>query len=192
MVEAILDKTLEFRLAYWARAFAELSDVVDVVVEYDDLGSGTSTLMSPSMYRKYLKPRHKQLYTIIKSHSHAAVFLHSCGAIHALIPDFIDAGIDILNPIQVSATNMGDGKKLKQEFGRDLVFWGGGINTQETAAERLPRGRERGGQEEDHRSCAGRGVRVCCRTQYPAGRSCGKHRCDAGGMEGIRNLLRRI
>lgn len=136
MVEAILDLTLAFRLAYWARALEEVGDLVDVVVEYDDLGSTTSTLMSPSMYRKYLKPRHKQLFGFIKEHSHAAVFLHSCGAIYPLIRDFIEAGVDILNPIQVSASNMGDGARLKQEFGKDMVFWGGGINTQTT----LPRG----------------------------------------------------
>ncbi len=136
MVEAILDTTLQFRLSYWAKALEEIGDLVDVVVEYDDLGSTTSTLVSPAMYRKYLKPRHKELYSFIKSHAHVSVFLHSCGAIYPLIPDFIEAGVDILNPIQVSATNMGDGKKLKQEFGKDITFWGGGVNTQST----LPRG----------------------------------------------------
>ena len=130
MAEAILDITLQFRLAYWAKALEEVGDLVDVVVEYDDLGSNTSLLISPQMYRRYLKPRHKQLYGFIKSHSHAYMFLHSCGAIYPLIPDFIEAGVDILNPIQVSATHMGDGKKLKLEFGKDITFWGGGVNTQ--------------------------------------------------------------
>jgi uroporphyrinogen decarboxylase len=147
MVTAILDMTLSFRLSYWARALEELGDVVDVIVEYDDLGSTTSTLISPAMYRKYLKPRHKQLFDFIKSHSHAAVFLHSCGAIHPLINDFIEAGVDILNPIQVSASNMGDGARLKQEFGKDIAFWGGGINTQKT----LPRGSPQEVREEVRR-----------------------------------------
>jgi uroporphyrinogen decarboxylase len=136
IAEAILDMTLQFRLAYWSKTLAELGDIVDVVVEYDDLGSNTSLLISPQMYRKYLKQRHKELFSFIKSHSHASMFLHSCGAIYPLIPDFIEVGVDILNPIQVSATNMGDGKKLKQEFGKDITFWGGGVNTQST----LPRG----------------------------------------------------
>ena len=130
MAEAILEMTLQFRLTYWEKALEELGDLVDVVVEYDDLGSNTSLLISPQMYRKYLKPRHKELFDFIKSHTHASLFLHSCGAIYPLIPDFIDAGVDILNPIQVSATNMGDGKRLKQEFGKDITFWGGGVNTQ--------------------------------------------------------------
>jgi uroporphyrinogen decarboxylase len=136
MAEAILDLTLQFRLDYWVKALEEVGDLVDVVVEYDDLGSNSSLLISPQMYQKYLKPRHELLFDTIKSHSHASLFLHSCGAIYPLIRDFIDTGVDILNPIQVSATHMGDGKKLKQEFGKDITFWGGGVNTQSI----LPRG----------------------------------------------------
>jgi uroporphyrinogen decarboxylase len=130
LVNAILDMTLEFRLGYWGRALEELGDLIDVVVEYDDLGHNTSTLISPQMYKRYLQPRHKELYSFIKSRSHAAVFLHSCGAIYPLIPGLIEAGIDILNPIQVGAANMGDTKRLKQQFGKDITFWGGGINSQ--------------------------------------------------------------
>jgi uroporphyrinogen decarboxylase len=136
MVNAVLDLTLQFRLAYWAQALEEVGDLVDVVVEYDDMGTNTSTLISPKMYRRYIKPRHKELFGFIKSHSHARMFFHSCGAIYPIIPDFIEEGVDILNPVQVSATNMRDGKKLKQEFGKDITFWGGGVDTQSI----LPRG----------------------------------------------------
>ena len=96
MVEAVLDMTLEFRMEYWGRALEELGDLIDVVVEYDDLGHGKGLLISPKMYQRYLKPRHKQLFSFIKSHSRAAVFLHSCGAIRSVIPDLIEAGIDVL------------------------------------------------------------------------------------------------
>jgi uroporphyrinogen decarboxylase len=130
LVNAILDLTLQFRLEYWGKALEELGDLIDVVVEYDDLGHGTSSLISPRMYKQYLQPRHKQLFDFIKSHSRAAIFLHSCGAIYKLIPDLIEAGVDILNPIQLGAVNMGDTKKLKQEFGKDITFWGGGVNSQ--------------------------------------------------------------
>jgi uroporphyrinogen decarboxylase len=136
MVEAILDMTLQFRLQYWAKALEELGDLIDVIVEYDDLGHGSGLLISPKMYRRFLKPRHRELFSFIKSHSHAAMFLHSCGAIHDLIPDLIEVGVDILNPIQLGAVNMGDTKKLKTEFGKDITFWGGGINTQDV----LPNG----------------------------------------------------
>jgi uroporphyrinogen decarboxylase len=139
LVNAILDMTLQFRLEYWGKALEELGDLIDVVVEYDDLGHGTSSLISPQMYRRYLQPRHKELYNFIKNHSHAAVFLHSCGAIYNLIPDLIDAGIDILNPIQLGATNMGDTKKLKKEFGKDITFWGGGINSQTILPQGTPK-----------------------------------------------------
>src|SRR4030042_1005051 len=147
MAEAIRDITLQFRLAYWSKVLEEVGDLVDVAVEYDDLGSNTSLLISPQMYRKYLKPRHKELFGFIKNHTHASMFLHSCGAIYPLISDFIEAGVDILNPIQVSATNMGDGKKLKQEFGNDITFWGGGVNTQTI----LPRGTTKEIKEEVRR-----------------------------------------
>jgi uroporphyrinogen decarboxylase len=136
LVEGILDLALQFRLAYWAKALEEAGDLVDVVVEYDDMGHSTSSLISPQMYRRILQPRHRQLVSFIKSHSHAAMFLHSCGAIYNLVPDIIEAGIDILNPIQVGARNMGDTHKLKQEFGKEITFWGGGVNTQTI----LPRG----------------------------------------------------
>lgn len=147
MVEAILDMTLEFRLAYWAKLLEEIGDLVDVVVEYDDLGHTTNTLISPQMYRRYIKPRHKLLWGFIKSHSHAKIFLHSCGAISRLIPDFIEVGLDILNPIQLNAANMDDTKQLKQEFGEALTFWGGGVDTQKI----LPRGTPQEVKEEVRR-----------------------------------------
>ncbi|NMC13654.1 MAG: hypothetical protein GYA34_12330 [Chloroflexi bacterium] len=147
MVEAILDMTLQFRLAYWVKALEEIGDLVDVVVEYDDLGHTTNSLISPQMYRRYLKPRHKELWKLIKAHCHAKIFLHSCGAISRLIPDFIEAGLDILNPIQLNAANMDDTKRLKQEFGKDLIFWGGGVNTQKI----LPRGTPQEVKEEVRR-----------------------------------------
>jgi len=136
MVEAILDRTLQFRLDYWTQILGEVGDLIDIVVEYDDLGSMSGLLISPSMYRRYVKPRHRQLFEFIKSRTRAKIFFHCCGAIYKLIPDLIEAGIDILNPVQVSAAGMEDTQKLKQEFGRDLTFWGGGINTQMT----LPHG----------------------------------------------------
>jgi uroporphyrinogen decarboxylase len=88
------------------------------------------------MYRRYVKPRHKELFNFIKGHSRAAVFLHSCGAVYDLIPDFIESGVDVLNPVQVGAAGMGDTRRLKREFGKDLIFWGGGVDTQSI----LPRG----------------------------------------------------
>jgi uroporphyrinogen decarboxylase len=85
--------------------------------------------MSPRTYRKLIRPRHRRLFSSIKQQAPVKVFYHTCGAVRKLIPDLIDAGIDILNPIQISSPGM-EPRKLKEEFGRDLVFWGGGVDTQ--------------------------------------------------------------
>ena len=109
--------------------------LLQVVQMGDDLGSQTGPQISTAMYRELIKPYHQVQYRFIREHSQAAVFLHCCGSIVPLIPDLIDAGVQVLNPVQISARGM-DPKKLKQEFGRDLVFWGGGANMQAT----VPRG----------------------------------------------------
>ena len=136
LAEMVLDATLQFHLDFWGAALEEVGDLLDVAVEYDDLGWQSGLLISGEMYRRYVKPRHGQLFDFIKTRSRAAVFLHSCGAVKELIPDFIESGVDILNPVQVSAAGMGDTRHLKEEYGDELVFWGGGVDTQRT----LPRG----------------------------------------------------
>jgi uroporphyrinogen decarboxylase len=128
-VAYMLDRLVDFKCAFWERALQEVGDLVDVVIEADDLAGQRSLLMSPDTYRSLIKPRHRRLFSFIKEQAPVKLFFHSCGAVRPLIPDFIDAGIDILNPVQVSAAGM-DLHELKQEFGQDLVFWGGGVDTQ--------------------------------------------------------------
>ena len=128
-VAYMLDRLVEFKSAYWERALAEIGDLVDVVVEADDLGAQNAPLMSPRTYRKLIQPRHQRLFSFIKEQAPVKVFYHTCGAVRKLIPDLIEAGVDILNPVQISAADM-NLIELKQEFGRDLVFWGGGVDTQ--------------------------------------------------------------
>jgi uroporphyrinogen decarboxylase len=125
----MLDRLVEFKMAYWERALGEIGDLVDLVVEADDLAGQQTLLMSPRTYRQVIQPRHKRLFAFIKAQAPVKVFYHSCGAVRPLIPDLIEAGIDILNPVQISAAGMGL-QELKREFGRDLVFWGGGVDTQ--------------------------------------------------------------
>ncbi len=136
-VGAMLDRLVEFKGAYWQRALAEIGDLVDVVIEADDLGGQQAPLMSPRTYRQVIQPRHKRLFAFIKEQAPVKVFYHSCGAVRRLIPDLIEAGIDILNPVQISAAGM-DLAELKQEFGRDLVFWGGGVDTQQVLGRATP------------------------------------------------------
>jgi uroporphyrinogen decarboxylase len=102
---------------------------VQVIQFGDDLGMQDRTIMSRSMYQKYIFPGHQQLFQYVHQNSNCAVFLHSCGSIRPLIPDLIAAGVDILNPVQTSAKNM-DPKQLKEEFGKQITFWGGGCDTQ--------------------------------------------------------------
>jgi uroporphyrinogen decarboxylase len=133
----MLDRLVEWKGTFWERALHEIGDLVDVVVEADDLGSQKAPLMSPKTYRQVIQPRHKRLFSFIKEQAPVRVFYHSCGAVRRLIPDLIEAGIDILNPVQISAAGM-DLKELKQEFGRDLVFWGGGVDTQQVLGSGTP------------------------------------------------------
>lgn len=137
LVAFMLDRMVEFKSVYWERALAEIGDLLDVVLEADDLGSQRALLFSPDTYRKLVKPRHKKLYTFIKDQAPVKLFFHSCGSIRPIIGDLIDVGIDILNPVQFTASDM-DLKELKQEFGRDLVFWGGGIDTQQVLGSGTP------------------------------------------------------
>jgi len=131
MAECLLDKLLELHLKYWDILLPMLDGNVLVVRAGDDLGSQNGLLISPEMYRRFLKPRHRKLFQFMKTRSGHKVFLfiHSCGSVRKLIPDLIEIGVDILNPVQVNAKDM-DTKELKRDFGDSLVFWGGGIDTQ--------------------------------------------------------------
>jgi len=108
-----------------------VGDNVLVISEADDLASQNSLLVSANMYRQFIKPRHKKLFSYIKSKAQNKVYIfyHTCGAVKELIPDLIEAGVDILNPVQVNAKGM-DSKELKKLFGKDITFWGGGVDTQ--------------------------------------------------------------
>jgi len=96
-----------------------------------DFGTQNGLFISPQAYRDLFKPFHKKINDYIHANSNWKVFMHSCGAVKELIPDFIEAGFDILNPVQCSAAGM-DPRQLKNEFGKDIIFWGGGVDTQKT------------------------------------------------------------
>lgn len=128
----LFEKLLQLKLEYWQTALTELGDLVDVVTYADDYGTQKSQLISPAMFRKQLKPRVRQIFELqAQLAPHAKRFFHSDGNIRPLIPDFIEIGVQILNPIQTTATNM-DPVAIKREFGQDLAFWGGGVDTQGT------------------------------------------------------------
>jgi uroporphyrinogen decarboxylase len=127
---ALFDKLLELKLDYWQTALSELGDLVDIVTYADDYGTQTSQIISPDMFRRLVKPRVKTLFeAFAKLAPHAKRFFHSDGNVRPLIPDFLEMGVDILNPIHIRAKDM-EPKALKRDFGRNLVFWGGGVDTQ--------------------------------------------------------------
>lgn len=120
----LLDIGLEIQMELCKRMLEAVGNCVDVVHFGDDYGMQTGPILSPDLYRNIFKPRQKKLFSFIKTKTDAKILLHSCGSVYKLIGDFIDAGIDALNPIQVSAEDM-DTKKLKREFGNKIAFWGG-------------------------------------------------------------------
>lgn len=105
-----------------------VGDYIDVFHMGDDLGTQTAPQISIEMYREMIKPYHKELFQYIhKICPKVKIFYHCCGSIYPFIPDLIDAGVDVLNPVQLTATGM-DARQLKDEFGDKLTFWGGGCN----------------------------------------------------------------
>jgi len=127
--EALLDKTLTFWLDYYTGFMGEVGDLVDVIMIGDDIGGQSGPLFSPEFYRKIVKPRQKKLVRHIKSLTDARIWYHTCGSVMEYIPDLLDNGIDILNPVQTSCEGM-DPAELKSQYGDRLSFWGGGIDTQ--------------------------------------------------------------
>ena len=127
---ALFEKLLQLNLDFWEMALPRLADVVDVITTADDYGTQTSQLISPRMFRQQIKPHLKVLFDRVTQLAPGAKrFFHSCGNVRPLVPDFIEIGVDILNPVHIRAEGM-DPAELKREFGKDLVFWGGGVDTQ--------------------------------------------------------------
>ena len=106
-------------------------------VAADDSGTQRGEFIRPDLWAEMIKPHYTRLCGWIHAHTPWKTFLHSCGSVYHLIPHFIEAGVDILNPVQTSAANM-DPVRLKQEFGRKLVFWGGGCDTQQVLGSATP------------------------------------------------------
>ncbi|MBN2137050.1 MAG: hypothetical protein JW720_04535 [Sedimentisphaerales bacterium] len=135
--EALLDQMLKFWLDYYTAFMAEVGDIIDVVMIGDDIAGQSGPLFSPDFYRRTVKPRQKRLVRHIKSLTPAKIWYHTCGSAMPLIGELIDNGIDILNPVQISAENM-DPQDLKDKFGDRLTFWGGAIDTQHVLPNATP------------------------------------------------------
>jgi uroporphyrinogen decarboxylase len=127
-VEKLLDQLMIRHLATLEKVCNAVGDIVDIIRFGDDLGMSSGPFMDAAVYRELFKPRHKILCDYVKSHSKMHTYIHSCGSISLLMPDMIEAGIEIFNPVQTNAWNMAP-DFLKREFGQQITFWGGGIET---------------------------------------------------------------
>jgi uroporphyrinogen decarboxylase len=127
--EALMDQLAEANMRRFEHYAETVGQYVHVVQFEDDLGMQDRPLLRPELYRKVVKPYHEKLFHFAKSRCEAYLLLHTDGAVSPFIPDFIEMGVDILNPVQVSAADM-DTKALKKAFGRDITFWGGGCDSQ--------------------------------------------------------------
>jgi uroporphyrinogen decarboxylase len=128
--EAFMDGVTRLAMRAWGHFLEQVGDLVDVVAFYDDLGMQDRPLVSPAMYRRMIKPHHARIIAAIRERTRAKVFFHSDGAVAGFIPDLIEIGVDILNPVQVSAAGMEDTGALKRCYGKNIVFWGAACDSQ--------------------------------------------------------------
>jgi uroporphyrinogen decarboxylase len=136
-VERLLDALMEKHLQTLEKICKAVGDIVDIVRFGDDLGTNMGPFMSPQTYRKLFKPRHRILTEYVKTHSRMHPFLHSCGSIYKILPDLIEAGFEIINPVQTNTKDM-QPERLKREFGQSLTFWGGGCDTRHILNRGMP------------------------------------------------------
>jgi len=127
-VERFLDALMELHMSLLEKVCRSVGDIADVIRFGDDLGMDNGPFMHPDIYAKFFKPRHAQLCEYVKKNSQMHPYLHSCGSIYKLIPHLIEAGFEIINPVQTSCRDM-EPERLKREFGRDITFWGAGCDT---------------------------------------------------------------
>ena len=132
---AFLEHLTEMHMANLEQYLESVGPYIDVIVFGDDLGMQTGPQMSPQMYRDLFKPHHAMMWQRAKQLADVKVNLHCCGGVRELLPDLIEAGLDAINPVQISCQGM-DLAGLKRDFGKDLVFWGGGCDTRDV----LPNG----------------------------------------------------
>ncbi|OGO57827.1 MAG: hypothetical protein A2Z32_01995 [Chloroflexi bacterium RBG_16_69_14] len=127
--ERLLDGITDHYIEGAERYLEAVGEFLDVYQYGDDVATQETWMISPDAYASLIKPRQRRLFDAIKSMTEAKLFYHGCGAVFDLIPHLIEIGVDVLNPVQVSARGM-DSKRLKATYGQDIVFWGGGVDTQ--------------------------------------------------------------
>lgn len=135
---AFLDRAVEMHLANLERFLAAVGPYLDLILFGDDLGMQCGPQISPKMYREFFFPRQRLMWRRVRELApNVRIMLHCCGGVRELLPGLIEAGLDAINPVQITCKGM-DPAGLKRDFGRDLTFWGGGCNTQEILCHATP------------------------------------------------------
>jgi uroporphyrinogen decarboxylase len=134
---AFLDRLVERHLSNLCKFLSAVGPYIDIILFGDDLGMQTGPQLSKRMFDEFLFPRYRLMWNTAKKLADVKVMLHCCGGVYPLIPGLIEAGLDILQPVQTTAKNM-EAERLKREFGRDLCLWGGGCDTQQVLPNATP------------------------------------------------------
>ena len=133
-----LDKLMEMHLRNLDGFLSAVGEFIDVIVFGDDLGMQSGPQVSPAMYREYFQPRERAMWQMVKQRApHLKIMLHCCGGVRELLPGLIDAGLDAINPVQITCRGM-DAAGLKRDFGSRLTFWGGGCDTRDILIKGTP------------------------------------------------------
>jgi uroporphyrinogen decarboxylase len=134
---AFLEKLTEIHLRKLEKYLSLVGPYIDVIQFGDDLGMQNGPQISPRMYREFFKPRHHRMWRRAKELANVKVMLHSCGGLRELLPDLIDAGLDAVNPVQITCKGM-EASGLKRDFGQQITFWGGGCDTRDILPHATP------------------------------------------------------
>ena len=127
----VFERQCEIALENFQKLYSAVGNrIAAVFITGTDFGTQNGPFMSATSYRRLYKPFHKRVNSWVHENTAWKTFMHSCGSVEALIADFVEAGFDILNPVQTSAANM-DPRMLKAKYGDKIVFWGGGVGTQD-------------------------------------------------------------
>ncbi|MFW6277416.1 MAG: uroporphyrinogen decarboxylase family protein [Prolixibacteraceae bacterium] len=136
--DKLIGKLADLKIEFWDALLDETGDVVDIIGEGDDYGTQQSQLIDPEQFRTNYKPHFERIVTFLKKKApDVKIMFHSCGNVRPIIPDLIEMGVDILNPVHVNAAGM-EPFQLKQDFGDSIVFWGGGVDTQDVLPNATP------------------------------------------------------
>ena len=188
---AIMAKFTKLAVDAVTAMLEHLDPYIDVIVTGDDLGMTAGPMMSPASYRRLIKPYHAEFLGAIHAKSRAKVFFHSCGNIYKLLGDLADAGVDIINPVQVNCGEMGDTARLKREFGDRLTFCGG-IDTQQGHAARHAGRSARGSAAADQGSGPRRRIPRRVGPLPPTRRAAGEYRGDVRGNPSCGQVSREL